>query len=1197
MNMAEQARKSWIPLLILLVLLVLLVAAGWWGYQRYGKVDQIQVIELNNRGIAYMEQYDYVKAADTFSKVLEKDPRSLPGKINLGIALLNQNDPASLDRASALFGQVLHEDPVNNYAEFCLGIIRWHQGHDIAVAGKHFEAVTKRDADDPHAWFFLGNVLNQLNEPARAGECYEKVIALDPYVPGAFNALQLIYRSRGEDKKANELLERLQQLNRAQWDTKIAVNYGEMGKYAEAIGRNPRGHSPPSGPLPVFLPDDRFSVTLAAGTRWALWADFGAGPEGDLRRAVRGRFGGTIVALDCNQDRRVDLYLCSAVLRDGKLEDLLLLNEGSGKFRDVTLTAGLAQLSPSLGCCVADFDNDGQPDLLFTGINGLHLLRNASTNKEPAFRDVTKDAGLDALAGVCLGAAFVDLDQDSDLDLIVTVVGADPAVALAQLKAPAGKVGGAALLLNIGEAPPNQKPEQPMPLTAKFERKDEILSLVQTPLVNVAVSDLDTDRDVDLMFFGDGTPPGVLLNDRLLKLRRTDLPEKLVAKGTWNGAAILDVNRDERSDLLAVGPGQKPALLVQGAKTWFTAELTNAPALLTAQALDIDLDGWVDIVGLSESRQPVLLHNEGSKLVYGKDGLGISSAWPKDLVAVLAVDIDEKCQPELLLWSEADGLLLHRNQGNGNNGLPVVLTGRKSNGENMRSNSDGIGARLGAQVRDLWTCAEVATLHAGLGQSRQPILLGLGKADHADFISIRWPDGVMQAEINLTACQRALIHETQRRIGSCPLLFTWNGKQFEYITDFLGAGSIGEPLPGGGHRPPRPEESVKIEAEQLTPKDGSYILKFAEPMDEVTYLDRLRLVVVDHPSDVRVYPDERFPAETRPATQDLLVFSASRQIFVKQARDHRGRDITQTLREWDRHTADRFAKRSWTGWAEQHWVELDFGEQLAKFGAKEPLGFFLAGWTDYPYPDSIWAAAQAGQSLVAPVLERLDEDGAWRELRGDLSFPAGLPRMMTYDLTGLVAGPSCKLRIRTNMHIYWDQIFIAPITERVSNPQDERAPKTVGVRALDVQRAELENRGCMQEFSPDGKQPTVYAYDRLDPVPVTRQAGKLTKFGDVTELLHERDDRFVIFGPGDELTVRFEAEKLAPLPAGWKRSFVLRTWGYCKDASPFTAHGNTIEPLPFHDMSNFPFGPGERYPETPRHVEYRRLWNTRHVGR
>ena len=105
----------------------------------------------------------------------------------------------------------------------------------------------------------------------------------------------------------------------------------------------------------------------------------------------------------------------------------------------------------------------------------------------------------------------------------------------------------------------------------------------------------------------------------------------------------------------------------------------------------------------------------------------------------------------------------------------------------------------------------------------------------------------------------------------------------------------------------------------------------------------------------------------------------------------------------------------------------------------------------------------------------------------------------------------------------------------------------------------------------------------------------MTRYGDVTELLRARDDRFVLFGPGDEVTLRFDARSLPPLPAGWKRSFVLRTWGYCKDAAPFTATGGTVEPLPFAAMSRYPPGPDEHYPRDALHEEYRRRYNTREV--
>src|SRR5262249_26564288 len=144
--------------------------------------------------------------------------------------------------------------------------------------------------------------------------------------------------------------------------------------------------------------------------------------------------------------------------------------------------------------------------------------------------------------------------------------------------------------------------------------------------------------------------------------------------------------------------------------------------------------------------------------------------------------------------------------------------------------------------------------------------------------------------------------------------------------------------------------------------------------------------------------------------------------------------------------------------------------------------------------------------------------------------------------------------------------------------------------------ARLAVLGGRQEYSPDGRLPTLFDYDRRDRVPVSRLSGQLTRLGDVTELLQDRDDRFVIFGPGDEVHVEFDAGGLPPLPVGWMRSYGLRTWGYCKDCSPFTTTGGTVEPLPFHAMSGFPYGPREHYPRTPLHTDYLRRFQTRPTG-
>jgi cytochrome c-type biogenesis protein CcmH/NrfG len=1179
---ARQARgwSGWWLLFLLLVVAGLGVAV-WWFWPRR-QVDWDAVLTANNRGVGLMEQYNYKDAVTAFEEVVQLDPNWVPGRINLGIALLNTATEANLKRARELFNGILQKEPDNPHANFCLGIMSQYE-KDPEVAIKHFKAVLHKDPNDAASWCWVA----QLTEGEEQAECFRRAYTLDPALtPAVYGMAQLLLR---QDKRAQamELLERHKALDRSGTGVPLAVKYSEMGHYADVIGRRLEPLPPHIGPLPLFAPRD-LKVDLAPGARWAAAADFGKDAVGQVCARVRARFGGAVAVLDFNGDGKPDLFLASAVVEKGQVRDLLLRNDGEGKFSDVTAAAGLDKPHPTLGCCVADFDNDGKPDLLLTGAGSQKLFRNKG---DGTFKDVSAKAGLEKVGSVCLGSAFVDLDQDADLDMLIAEYAPTAEEALKALDGKEAAGGKLLVFLNTGESPPANPGEAPKPLSGKFTRRDDLpnLSGPPAPVVGVAVSDLNGDGALDLAVLSDRQTPAVVFNERLLRFRRQVLPDNIIPPAAWNGALVHDADHDGRFDLFLVAVGQPARLLLNRITSgstdpakWFEAGPCNAPALLQAMAADVDLDGWMDVVALSAERLPVLLHNEGGRLALARDAFGLQGDWPKDLVAAVVCDLNNDDYPDLLTWSEAKGLQLHESKGNGNHALRLQVTGRnlvEGTGNHLRCNTDGIGTRVIAQKGTLWTDQENTTLSAGLGQSRQPLVLGLGKATSADVVRLRWPDGCWQAELDVHAERLVRIEESNKKMTSCPVLFAWDGKRFVFVTDFLGAGSMGELGPDRTCRPPRPEESVKIEPGLLAAQDGFLVLKIAEPMSEISYLDKLQLAVIDHPAAARIYPDERFAASGPPPSQNLIAFD--REIFPLAARDHRGRDVTDMLRRWDRVTVDGFACRSWIGFAEEHSVELDFGDRLAGFRPDEKHYLCLAGWTDYAYPESIWAAHQAGIEMQVPVLERLAEDGRWRSL-GEAGFPAGLPRMILLDVTGKLGGPRCRLRLRTNLHVFWDQIFVAAGC-RVVQPG----------AALEVASAVLEPCGVMQEYSPDGRQPTLYDHDRSDSSPLTPPAGKRTRFGDVTELLRDKDDRFVVFGPGDGLTVRFEAARLPPLPAGWQRSFVLRTWGYCKDTAPFTARGETIEPLPFATMRNYPPGPEDREPDR---AEYRRRYQTREVG-
>ena len=155
----------------------------------------------------------------------------------------------------------------------------------------------------------------------------------------------------------------------------------------------------------------------------------------------------------------------------------------------------------------------------------------------------------------------------------------------------------------------------------------------------------------------------------------------------------------------------------------------------------------------------------------------------------------------------------------------------------------------------------------------------------------------------------------------------------------------------------------------------------------------------------------------------------------------------------------------------------------------------------------------------------------------------------------------------------------------------------LSLQQVPVKQADLHFLGFPREFTPDGRHPTLYDYDNIDrTVPWKIMRGNFTRFGDVTTLLDEADDCFVIMGRGDELTLRFSADSFTPVPPGYNRTFILKADSFCKDMDYCSAYPDTVKPLPFHDMSNYPYRDDEHYPDDEKRQTYQEDYNIRSIG-
>jgi hypothetical protein len=460
---------------------------------------------------------------------------------------------------------------------------------------------------------------------------------------------------------------------------------------------------------------------------------------------------------------------------------------------------------------------------------------------------------------------------------------------------------------------------------------------------------------------------------------------------------------------------------------------------------------------------------------------------------------------------------------------------------------------------------------------------GLGDNTKVDWLRILWPDAVLQAELELPAERVTKITELQRKTSSCPYLFAWNGNRFEFVADFGGVGGLGYWVGPDTYACPDPTEYIPIP--ELHPRDGEFVLKCLTPLEEVTYLDEVKLLCVEHPAGTEIRPNEMMAVRADPPQFQLFCFAE--RLRPLSAKDHRGVDVTDQVLHLDRdyagatHEDPRFL-----GFAQPHFVELDFGQQLGRIEPSEQWILCAQGWVEYGYSSTNYAAYQAGLQPKAPSVH-VWRDGHWVELCREIGYPAGINHGMTIDLAGKLRPGDRRLRVSSNMDLYWDQIFLAR-----HDPQAE-----ITVQESEARWADLQHVGYPREYSPDGRRPNLCDYDNLDrSVAWKLMTGDYTRFGDVAPLLDKADDCFVIMGHGDEVTLRFAASAFGTCRGDRRRTYLLKTDSYCKDMDLYTAHPDTVHPLPFHGMSGYPYGTDEHYPDTPLTRAYRQEYNTRRVG-
>lgn len=1136
--------------------------------------DREGAYRANNRGVALLEQFNYPEAAASFREALSLDPSVGIARLNLSLALLYAPDLDGAEREATEAARLLPSAP---QPPFVLGLIaRAENRNEDAV--RFFVRVHQIDARDVGTNVNLGQIYLQDRQYREAIAILREVAAEEPYNVTAVYSLGLALTRAGQTEEGQRLLERSQTLRTTGYSVAFGLSYLEQGRYAEAIAST--GAEPDL--IETTTSSAAFAPLAVAATRVAPVdpLPFGRAFSGaDLTlvgvRRLAASLGGGLTLIDFDGDADLDVFVASSA------EQRLFENDSRGGWRDVTARAALGLVPANavpIGCIAGDYDNDGLADLFVLSYGGSRLYHNDGNGR---FRDVTVAARLPPYPYLPGAAAFADLDHDGDLDIVIA--------GLTDVVASVARAGGRSIIFprEFAPAPLQILRNQGTGAFADMTRDSRVRA--RTHAIAIVPTDFDNRRDLDFLIVNRDLPPMLFQNVRDGTFRDVAAEAGLVAAvnpdspdSEVTAVAAGDVNKDDFPDFF-FSRATGSVFAFSDGRGRFT--IREAPGGTTpaagSQLVDYDNDGLLDLLtwsadGLRLFRYVGERWNDVSDRAMSRQGAGTSTPPPSARGLALA-DLDGDGDTDFMA-AAAGSLAWWRNSGDSRHrALRVQLRGRVSN-------RPGFGSKIQVRAGSLQGRLETSSATPAIGPA--DAVFGLGTRSGADVVRVLWPSGVLQAEeaggLPSTAPMSLAINELDRKASSCPFLFTWTGERFEFITDFLGGGEMGHWEGPGRWNKPDPVEFVRLRDDQLRPREGRFEIRVTNELEETLFADRFQLVAIAHPRDIEVFPNEGLTEASKP----FRLHAVREGRIPSRVLDDHGHDVTDSVARVDRRYPDDFALAAIRGYAAEHALTIDLGPWPA--GSIPSPALLLTGWTDYAFSSDNVAAYQAGLSLGFPSLQIKDAAGVWRTSTAEIGIPVGRPQTIAVDLAGQIRPGEREVRIVTNMRIYWDQILVA-----TAAPADQ-----LRLARIDSDAATLRSRGFSLVARPDGKEPERYVHERVSALsPWKTMPGRYTREGDVRELLARSDDMFVIARPGDEIALSFDAAVAGPLPDGWTRTFLLMADGFSKEMDINSASPDAVEPLPFHQMTQYPYGAREHYPDTAAQSEYRETYNTRVVAK
>jgi len=1150
-------------------------------------VDQAtynQMVSHRNLGLAYLEEERYSDAADEFNILVETAPNEPLGYANLGLTYMRMS--GKLKQSEEWLQKALKLVPNDPDIRLLLAKVYELTNRELQAVSA-LENTLKKKPDHLRSLYQLALYYSKIQDPSskkKAAENMSRVVSILPgNIAATLRLIELLLKgeSPGDALQQLEILQqtlprlpdgshdlfrRILELmkkgetNNAYTPVIMLHNLMKPTSIYQASLKELRGTSGPVAGAPVYrflgtkIPARDKTVQIPGTLNYRNVTESSGFNviSNEISISQRGEYAPLIMALgDYDSDGDQDLFV-------SKWSDIektcyqYLFNNDQGTFSDHAIKAGINHTSRDLSAIFADFDNDGHLDLFITNTQENRLYKNSG---EGTFKPVIK-TGINTKDN-STAAVFVDLDLEGDLDLFLATDSRNR------------------LYRNNSDG------------TFIERGEGSGISDSSVPSRNVVYADFDDDGDVDLFVLNQDGDNQYYDNLRQSYFRNITHNRGFVTSSTPGAVAAGDYNNDGSVDLFITDRSGKEHTLYnnlgdgtfESDSKWHDSEKgirkINGH---DAEFFDADNDGYLDllIAGSTDDQQG---QESGLRLLYNNGSgsfLNASSLIPDSLGSIDQIDVadyDNDGDVDIFLATSQGQIKLLRNDGgNINNYLNIRLAGLRTG--SSKNNYFGIGAKVEVKAGDLYQVRymDQPTAH-----------FGLGNRNGADIVRVVWSNGVPQNRFKLE--QNQTIVETQSLKGSCPYLFGWTDSGYDFITDVLWPSALGMPLGIMAGEPlyafpNSTDEYLRVPGNSLAIKDGSYFLQFTTELWETPYLDRIELLVVDHPDSVNVFINETF---IPPPYPPFRMYNFTDKQLPTAAVDGQGTEVLDKIIYPDEEYISNLVPGLYQGVTELHDLILVFDD----LNNADSLFLFLQGWL---FPTDASINVNISQSSlfhsIFPYLQVPDAQGNWITVEDNLGFPKGKNKTMVIDLTDKFLSDDYRLRIRTNMQIYWDHIFIA-----------STLPENL-LRIADLQpvAANLHYRGFSQISRRNFSSPHIPDYYSITTGQKWRDlTGAYTRYGDVLSLLLNSDNKYVIMNAGDEITLQFDASALPKLQAGWSRDFMFYNDGWLKDGDLNTAQGQTVEPLPFHGMTSYPAGAENAYPLDEDHDAYRKQYNTRIV--